>query len=313
MKTTCLINNFNYERFVFDAIESALNQSISFDEIIIVDDCSTDNSLQMLKDKFLNHPQIKIIAKEINEGQLSSFNSGFLASSGDLIFFLDSDDVYHAQYLKTAISIYREKKECDFLFFQCYEFNDEASRYFEATQDMTISDVVKHTQDLGYSLASALCCREYVGGPTSGLSMRRSIVEKIFPIPYLEDWRTRADDCLVFGASIVKAKKFQANLPLIGYRIHGNNSHYGNKSKLNSSVYYQRQISLKRLFLFLCQRMNYPDNLFDLAPFEFKTIDKPTWRILWVYIRIYLHDKGLLNGRIYGILVMLKHMLRSTP
>ena len=44
MKTTCLINNYNYANFLPEAIGSAVNQSVKFDEIIIVDDASTDNS-----------------------------------------------------------------------------------------------------------------------------------------------------------------------------------------------------------------------------------------------------------------------------
>ena len=48
MKTTCLINNYNYANYLPDAINSALNQTIQFDEIIIVDDASTDNSADII-------------------------------------------------------------------------------------------------------------------------------------------------------------------------------------------------------------------------------------------------------------------------
>src|SRR5436190_10302389 len=47
LKTSCLINNYNYAHFVGDAIESALAQTIAFDEIIVVDDGSTDESVAM--------------------------------------------------------------------------------------------------------------------------------------------------------------------------------------------------------------------------------------------------------------------------
>lgn len=52
MKTTCLVNSFNYSNFVVEAVESVLKQSVSFDEIIVVDDGSTDNSVQVLKENF---------------------------------------------------------------------------------------------------------------------------------------------------------------------------------------------------------------------------------------------------------------------
>ncbi|MBE8965850.1 glycosyltransferase family 2 protein, partial [Nostocales cyanobacterium LEGE 12452] len=44
IRTSCLINNYNYAPFLSEAIDSALNQTVKFDEIIIVDDASTDNS-----------------------------------------------------------------------------------------------------------------------------------------------------------------------------------------------------------------------------------------------------------------------------
>lgn len=94
MKTTCIVSSFNSSNFVVEAVNSVLNQSVSFDEIIVVDDRSTDNSVEILEKNFSFNERVKLILKEKNEGQLSSFNKGYLASTGDIIFFLDSDDVY---------------------------------------------------------------------------------------------------------------------------------------------------------------------------------------------------------------------------
>ena len=76
-KTTCLVNNYNYCKFVVQAIESALAQSTPFDEIIVVDDLSTDDSVNIIKEKYQDNSRIKIVVKDKNEGQLSAFNEGF--------------------------------------------------------------------------------------------------------------------------------------------------------------------------------------------------------------------------------------------
>ena len=91
-----LINNYNYGRYLGTAIESALNQTYSPTEVIIVDDGSTDNSREVIA----SFGSRVISVLKINGGQASAFNAGFAASRGNLICFLDSDDCFLPQ--KTA-------------------------------------------------------------------------------------------------------------------------------------------------------------------------------------------------------------------
>lgn len=84
-----IINNYNYAPFLRDAIESALNQTYPQVEVIIVDDGSTDNSRQIIAEYA---DRATVVLKE-NGGQASAFNRGFAASSGDVVIFLDSDDL----------------------------------------------------------------------------------------------------------------------------------------------------------------------------------------------------------------------------
>jgi glycosyltransferase involved in cell wall biosynthesis len=83
--TTC----YNYARYVAQAIESALGQSHSRKEIIVVNDGSTDDSLQVIS-RYAN--QVQIIDQP-NQGMVSAFNRGYAAARGDLVIFLDADDL----------------------------------------------------------------------------------------------------------------------------------------------------------------------------------------------------------------------------
>ena len=84
-----VVNNYNYGRFVGRAIESALAQTHTAVKVIVVDDGSTDDSREILQ---TYGGKIELVLKE-NGGQASAFNVGFARSSGDILIFLDADDV----------------------------------------------------------------------------------------------------------------------------------------------------------------------------------------------------------------------------
>jgi glycosyltransferase involved in cell wall biosynthesis len=89
MLASIVIGNYNYARFLSAAVESALSQTYRDVEVIVVDDGSTDESRSILhryKDR------VRIVLQE-NGGRAAVFNSGFRVSSGDIVLFLDSDDL----------------------------------------------------------------------------------------------------------------------------------------------------------------------------------------------------------------------------
>lgn len=293
MKTTCIIDCYNHESYVVEAVNSAKNQTVQFDEIIIVDDCSPDDSAKVIKEKYANDDQIILIIKEKNQGQLAAFNDAFLASTGDVIFFLDSDDLYQPTYLEEALNVYKTNKDCDFIFCQ-------PDRVGEFAPDVKPSKIKSSVYDYGYSVASVFCLRRWVGDATSTLSMRRRILSQILPLPYIEEWITRADDCLVYGASIAGARKFFLNKPLVQYRFHGNNTVF--TFKFDGSHYlYKRELSLDRLFSLMYQRMGYKFDVAELASLEFKTIQSPNLEDLNTYLKIVRLSK-------MSFLRKLKHM-----
>jgi glycosyltransferase involved in cell wall biosynthesis len=303
MKTTCIIDSFNYSKFLVEAINSAKNQTVPFDEIVIVDDASTDDSAQILKEKFSEDPQITLVLKEKNEGQLSAFNEGFIASTGDVIFFLDSDDIYEPNYLEEALKVYNENKDCDFLFCGQQNIGDYAPK----------EDVSK-PQDLvdkyGYSVVSVFYLRPYIGGPTSTLSMRRKILNKILPIPYLEDWVTRADDCLVYGASLAGAKKFFLNKKLVKYRLHGSNNIF-NKDIDSKNYNYKRELNLDRLFYLMYEKMGYKVDLAELAHLEFQTIDSPSVADFLLYFKIIRLSKLSFSRKLRRLTTIVNYFFSS--
>lgn len=102
-----IIPNYNYGRFVAQAIESVMNQTYSNLEIIVVNNGSTDNSLEILMDY---QDRIKLVSQE-NLGQSGARNSGLQQATGDFIAFLDADDTWEPQKIEKQIKLFNHETE----------------------------------------------------------------------------------------------------------------------------------------------------------------------------------------------------------
>ena len=100
MKATIIITSFNKEAFLKEAIESALNQSYDNFELLIIDDGSTDNSQQVIKE--FQDPRITTIFKE-NEGVIKTRNRAIKEAKGQYIVQLDGDDILGKDFLQKTI------------------------------------------------------------------------------------------------------------------------------------------------------------------------------------------------------------------
>src|SRR5438128_7455748 len=99
-----IVNNYNYGRFLREAVDSALNQTYRNTEVIVVDDGSTDGSPEIIASY---GDRIVPVLKE-NGGQNSALNAGFSLSRGDVILFLDSDDVLLPTAVEAALEAFAE-------------------------------------------------------------------------------------------------------------------------------------------------------------------------------------------------------------
>ena len=95
IKLSIIMPLFNVEDTIRLALDSILMQKVDFNyEIIAVDDCSTDNTLEILNEYTEKYPQIKIIKHEENQGNAIAFYNALCASNGDYFCVLDGDDYY---------------------------------------------------------------------------------------------------------------------------------------------------------------------------------------------------------------------------
>ena len=201
-KVSIIINNYNYGRFLRDAIDSALAQTYPNVEVIVVDDGSTDNSREIIASY---GSRIIPVLKE-NGGQASAFNAGFAASTGDIIFFLDSDDALLPEAAETIVREWRDGVAR--IYFPLHVIDAEGRQTGELAGGRAIPDV--RLGPFG------------VGSPTSGNAFWRAVLERTMPVPEAE-WRLCAEGYLVLAAAIV-GRSAEMPCPLGYYRIHGKNN-----------------------------------------------------------------------------------------
>lgn len=103
IKVSVIVPSFNRENTIERCLESVLNQTFMPFEIVVVDDCSTDRTIDIIK--HLDTSLIKIIKLEKNSGAQVARNVGIKAAKGDWIAFLDSDDEWLPFKLEKQIDI----------------------------------------------------------------------------------------------------------------------------------------------------------------------------------------------------------------
>lgn len=84
---------YNQELYVLESLSSVINQTYSKIELIIVDDCSTDNSKKVIRNWLLDYPDISFISNETNLGNTKAFNKALKIAKGDYIIDLAADDI----------------------------------------------------------------------------------------------------------------------------------------------------------------------------------------------------------------------------
>ena len=114
-----IIPNYNGAPFIAEALETVFEQRLNNLEVIVIDDGSTDNSMEILE-RFRS--QIKLISTE-NFGAAAARNSGMKAARGEFIAFLDSDDLWTKDKLTRQLYML-QKLNLDLVYCSSQEFKD---------------------------------------------------------------------------------------------------------------------------------------------------------------------------------------------
>jgi glycosyltransferase involved in cell wall biosynthesis len=203
-----VIPNFNYGRFLEDCISSILNQTYANIEVILVDDGSTDNSLEIAS-QYSNSVQI---LTQSNQGVNAARNLGIAKSRGDLIALCDSDDYWEPHKLEMQINKFHEDFSTGLVYCDILTINLEGKKTAHKralhSGDISLKFIEKPTQAL------------IVNGPSTAVFKRDLVHPKLLFDPIL---RGNGEDWDFFRRlSQLTAVKYVAE-PLVIVREHGQN------------------------------------------------------------------------------------------
>ncbi len=110
-----VLATFNGEKYIKQQIMSIVSQTRLPDEIIFVDDCSQDRTIDIINEMIEKFPQniyVKKIFREKNVGYVTNFIDGIFQTKGDLVFTCDQDDIWLPSKISMSLNFFKERKDC---------------------------------------------------------------------------------------------------------------------------------------------------------------------------------------------------------
>lgn len=169
--------SYNAETLIERTIQSVLEQTYTDWEMIVVDDCSKDNTCQVVREYALKDPRIKLISLQKNNGAPAApRNIGVNEAKGVWIAFLDADDIWHPQKLTKQIEAL-EQHSGRFICSQMRDFTDDTMLVFSPVDSVKSECVTFNGQRLKGRI------------PTSSVMVQKELMLRF---PFNEDIRYRA-------------------------------------------------------------------------------------------------------------------------
>lgn len=233
-----LVNNYNYARFLPEALESVLQQTYQNFEIIVVDDGSIDNSREVIESFAVRSKKIKAVFKE-NGGQASAYNAAVAAARGEILCFLDSDDVWFPEKLEVVVEAHRKHA-----FVQHDVEKNGESNFAHPSAHFDRQALLKNYGCL------------LLFSPSSAMSLRADLAKQIFPIP--ERGLEICADLFVFFVGTYLQGIFTIEQRYARYRIHGGNYWQEQKRKRSKEAGRKYFAVLEIVNRWLFARGHYP-------------------------------------------------------
>lgn len=197
---TVVIPALNREKTIGRAIDSVLKQTIENWELIIADDCSTDNTVQFIHTHYVSEPRVKVLALKQNGGANRARNHGARSANTSLITFFDSDDELHPSTLENHIEKFSKNPGLglSYVFASCIKKGKVVATFEQKVNTDAERILYRGYHGIG-SATSGLCVRkevfETVGGFDEKMASHQDLdflvrVAALFPIDYIENSNT---------------------------------------------------------------------------------------------------------------------------
>lgn len=210
-KVSVIMPCFNHARFLTESVNGIQRQIHQNLELIIIDDCSSDNSWDVIQGLAKKDERIKTIRHELNQGASKSRNDGLRRAKGDFIGFCDADDIWESRKLSRQINLLEENPDYDVVYCDTIIIDENGSPTGQRFSELF--PVPKATS--GW-LFRELIVRNFIN--LQSVLMRKECVHSVGyfdeDIKWVEDWW--------YWVRLSRHHRFlYSREPLAKYRVHG--------------------------------------------------------------------------------------------
>jgi len=238
-----LIANYNNEVYLKKCLDSVLNQKYKKIEVIVVDDYSNDNSLNILN-KYKNSIKIIKNKKKTKYGsfnQINAYQLGFKKSKGKIIFFLDSDDYFSKKKISEIVNFFKKNKSSIVFDLPIYDFKNKKMKKKFIQKLFILSTWPRFS-------------------PQSCISLRRNYAKEIFKNSKIKKFNTIWFDFRIAIYTFLKFKKIIVLKKHLTYYRQNPNS-VSKKFKTFSKNWWIRRSEAHDYFSYISEKFKIKDPL----------------------------------------------------
>ncbi len=214
-----IVPTYNRRMWIGECLDAIARQTYQNFEVIVVDDCSTDGTVEWLRSR-PEYRSVRIHSQEKNGGASVARNTGIKLAKGDLITFIDSDDVLEPTHLETAVKFFQRYPSLGLFCCDAIMIGSDGEILNEGRSWHTINGQIKH-----YPVQSGLRSLTDIflfSNSFPGFTLRRDVFDRV---GYLDQGIFPLDDYdLALRVAGAGYQVYYCHQPLARYRVHGANA-----------------------------------------------------------------------------------------
>lgn len=208
-KISVCMATYNGEKYIFEQLQSILKQLSPEDEVIIVDDASTDRTCEVIRR--LMDPRILLITHATNKGVVQTFEDSIRSASGGILFLSDQDDLWAADKVSRVLRAFEERPDVDIVCSAIQAINEEGTPCYD--------EIYSEPRPFTAGVFQNLLSNRFQG---SAMAFRAGLIRRILPFP--SRYYVLHDVWIGVRNSLTGGKTLFIPEPLLFYRRHSLNA-----------------------------------------------------------------------------------------
>jgi cellulose synthase/poly-beta-1,6-N-acetylglucosamine synthase-like glycosyltransferase len=223
-KVSIIVPNYNHARYLPERLDSVLNQSFADFEVLLMDDCSQDDSRRIIADYATRDPRIRVMLNDQNSGStFKQWNKGIALTSGDYVWLAESDDVADLTFLEKLVQQLEAHPQAGLACCQSWRTDENGQKYGTWAPMLAELDATLWKSDFmlpGPELVRRFMVYSNIIPNASAVLMRRSALAAVGPAP--ETMRV-AGDWMFWTRYLMTTSLVFVAEPLNYFRFHAQN------------------------------------------------------------------------------------------